>query len=210
MKNKEVKLTLGERAQEVVGVVEDGLKSASETAVGLCDNIQREAKIIAAMSQQEAEHYIRRKYHMQADKFIDWITKELDIELKCSKKGDDIFAPVNSSNDSENTSRLRKALDDFKKVKDEGEKKGWKKLKELLKAVFGIIFALFIEVAKVVLKLAFSLAVGVIKIGACAITTLASCAGTINSDVVKPIKSAYTEYKGEKASKNVGVNFILL
>ena len=162
------------------------------------------------MSQAEAENYISRKFHKAADKFIDWITDKLGIELERSEDSDEILG---DGTPSATTNRLKRALNDFNKVRTEGEKKGWKRFKDLLKAVFGIVFAVFIEVAKVVLKLAFALAVGGIKIGACMITTLISCAGIVNNDVVKPgaksAKKAYTEFKGKRASKKVGVDNIL-
>jgi hypothetical protein len=210
---EEEKLKTEAEAKSIVGVVTDGLKSASEVALSLCDDVAKEAKTIAAMSQQEAENHIKRKFNTNADKFINWIMDKLNIEVERSKKGDSWFTPSNGGTDSKTTTRLKKALDDFKAVKAEGEKKGWKRFKELLKAVFGIIFAVFIEVAKVVLKLAFTLAVGVIKIGACAITTLASCAGIVKDDVVKPtsnaVKKANVERKARKAADQVGVNKIL-
>lgn len=195
-------------AKNIVGAVKDGLKSASEVALGLCDDVAYEAKVISAMSQTEAENYVSKKFHCAADKFIDWITGKLNIELERSETADEILGE-----DSEDTSRLKKAIADFKTVKNAGEKKGWKKFKDLLKAVFGIVFAVFIEVAKVVLKLAFALAVGGIKIGACMITTLMSCVGIVKDDVIKPgmkvAKKVHTEHKGKKASKKVGVDQIL-
>lgn len=201
---KEVK-----EAKSIVGVVGDGLKAANEVAVGLCSDIGKEAKVISAMSQTEAENHIRRKFQYAADRFIDWVTDKLGIELERSETADEILGE-----ESEDTNRLRKALADFNKVRKEGEKKGWKKFKDILKAVFGIIFAVFIEAAKVVLKLAFALAVGGIKIGACMITTLMSCAGIVGDDIVKPGvkagKKAYTEFKGKRASKKgVSVDDIL-
>jgi hypothetical protein len=203
----------GVEAKSIVGVVKDGCKGASEIALSLCDDVAKEAKVISAMSQQEAENHIRRKFNTNADKFINWLLDKLNIEVERSEGSDSWFAPVGESKDSKTTSRLKKAIEDFKKVKNAGEKKGWKKAKELLKAVFGIIFAVFIEVAKVVLKLAFALAVGIIRVGACAITTLVSCAGIVGDDIVKPVasgaKKAHTEYKGKKASKKVNVNKIL-
>lgn len=210
MEEEEMNGAVEKEAKSIVGVVGDGLKGASEAALGLCGDVAKEAKVISAMSHQEAENYISRKFHKRADKFIDWITDKLHIEVERSEVADEILG---DGTDSENTSRLRRAIDDFNKVKNAGDKKGWKKFKDLLKAVFGIVFAVFIEVAKVVLKLAFALAVGVIKIGACAIVTLASCAGIVNDDVVKPthgaIKKARTEHKARKAAKNVGVDEIL-
>ena len=197
-------------AKSIVGVVGDGLKGASEAALGLCNDVAKEAKVISAMSQQEAENHISRKFHKSADKFIDWITDKLHIEVERSEVADEILG---DGTDSETTSRLKRAINDFNKVKNAGDKKGWKKFRDLLKAVFGIVFAVFIEVAKVVLKLAFALAVGVVKIGACAIMTIASCASIVNDDVIKPthgaIKKARTEHKARKAAKNVGVDEIL-
>lgn len=208
----EEKETMGKatvEANNIVGTIKDGLKSANEVAVGLCSDIGKEAKVISAMSQTEAENHIRRKFQCAADRFIDWVTDKLGIELERSETADEILGE-----ESEDTNRLRKALADFNKVRKEGEKKGWKKIKELLKAVFGIIFAVFIEAAKVVLKLAFAIAVGGIKIGACMITTLMSCAGIINNDIVKPAaksaKKSYQEFKGNRASKKgVSVDDIL-
>lgn len=208
-KDKRIEAAAEAKAKSIVGVVKDNLKGASEAALGLCENVAKEARIIAAMSQQEAENYIRRKFGMKADKFIEWISNELHIELKGRQKGASIFAPVGATASNESTSRLERAIADFNKVRTEGEHKGWKKAKEILKAVFGIVFAVFIEAAKVVLKLVFSLAVGVIRLGAVAITTLVSCASTVNNDVVKPVAKANTERKGRKASASVGVNVIL-
>ena len=208
-KDKRIEAAAEAKAKSIVGVVKDNLKGASEAALGLCENVAKEARIIAAMSQQEAENYIRRKFGMKADKFIDWISNELHIELKGRQKGASIFAPVGATASNESTSRLERAIADFNKVRTEGELKGWKKAKEILKAVFGIVFAVFIEAAKVVLKLVFSLAVGVIRLGAVAITTLASCVSTVNNDVVKPVAKANTERKGRKAAQSVGVNAIL-
>ncbi len=202
-----------EKAKAIVGTVKDGLKGASEVALSLCDDVATEAKTIAAMSQQEAENHIKRKFKTNADKFIDWILDKLNIEMERSETTDSWFAPASGSADSKTTSRLKKAIADFKAVKNSGEKNGWKKFKDVLKAVFGIIFAVFIEVAKIVLKLAFALTVGVIRIGAVALTTILSCAGTINNDVVKPgvsaVKKVHTEAKGARARKTVGVNQVL-
>ena len=209
MKDERIERGAERKAKEIVGTVKDGLKSASEAALGLCDDVAYEAKVISAMSQTEAENHIRRKFHCAADRFIEWITGKLGIELERSETADEILGEA-----SEDTSRLKKALADFNKVKAEGEKKGWKKLTDILKAVFNIIFAIFIEVAKVVLKLAFALLVGSIKIGASMITTLMSCADIVGDDIVKPGvkagKKAYTEFKGKRASKKgVSVDDVL-
>jgi hypothetical protein len=209
VKNVRIEEAAAEKAKAIVGKVGDGLKGASEAALGLCEDVAYEAKVISAMSQTEAENHIRRKFQCAADKFIDWITDKLGIEIERSETADEILGE-----ESEDTNRLKKALADFNKVRTEGEKSGWKKFKDILKAVFGIVFAVFIEVAKVVLKLAFALFVGTIKIGACAITTLASCVGIIGDDVVKPgasaAKKAYKEFKGNRASKKgVSVDDIL-
>jgi hypothetical protein len=209
MRDERIENGAANKAKEIVGTVKDGLKGASEAALGLCDDVAYEAKVISAMSQTEAENHIRRKFHCAADKFIDWITEKLGIEYERSQVADEILGE-----ESEDTGRLKKALADFNKVKNAGEKSGWKKFKDILKAVFGIVFAVFIEVAKVVLKLAFTILVGTIKIGASAITTLMSCAGIIGDDIVKPgtktVKKAYRDFKGNRASKKgVSVDDVL-
>ena len=210
---EENEMETNKTAQDIVGAAKDGLKSASETALGLCKDVEKEAKAIAAMSQQEAENHIRRKFHTNANKFIDWMLDKLGLELERSEEGDDWFSPVDETIESEDTNRLKKAIADFKAVKNAGEKKGWKKFIDLMKAVFGIIFATFIEVAKVVLKLAFALTVGVIRVGACTLTTLFSCASIIGNDIVKPtgrtIKRATKEHNARKAARNVGVEVII-
>jgi hypothetical protein len=195
-------------AKGIVETVKDGLKSASEIAMSLCDDVAKEAKIISALSQTEAENHINKKYGKSADKFISWILEKLNLEFKRSQDADEILGE-----DSPETSRLKKAIADFKAVKAAGDKKGWKKFTALLKAVFGIVFAMFIEAAKLVLKLAFTLAVGVISIGACGVLTLASCIGVVANDAVRPVygaaKKAHAERKGAKAAKNVGIDKVL-
>lgn len=168
-------ITISTTATEIVSVIPDNLKSATDTALGLCDDIKKEAKAISAMSQQQAEDYLQKKFNKRADKFIDWIADKLNIELERSLEGDSWFSPIDEIIESEDTNRLKRAIADFKKVKNDGEKRGWKKFKELLKAVFGIIFAVFVEVAKLVLKLAFALTVGTIRVGCMAVSALLSC-----------------------------------
>lgn len=165
-------IAISTTATEIVSVVPDKLKSATNAAMTFCKDVKQEAKIISAMSQQQAEDYIQKKFNKSADKFIIWIADKLNIERKVAEMTDEVMGDGTSS---EVTTHLQKAIADFKKVKAEGEKRSWKKFKELLKAVFGIIFAVFVEVAKLVLKLVFALTVGTIRVGCMAISALASC-----------------------------------
>jgi vacuolar-type H+-ATPase subunit H len=202
-----------EKARSIVGASKDFLTTAYEALLGLCDDAAKEARKISAMSQQQAEDYLKRKFAYNADKFIDWSLDHLNIEIERRTVTDSWFAPVGETVDSEETSRLKKAIIEFKKVKADGELKGWKKAKEILKAVFGILFATFVEVAKIVLKLVFTLAVGTVKVGACAIVTLLNCFGIAKDDIVKPIygmaRKAHQEHKATKAAKAVAVDILI-
>lgn len=211
--NKTIEKAAAEKARSIVGASKDFLTSAYEALLGLCDDAAKEARKIAAMSQQQAEDYLKRKFAYNADKFIDWSLDHLNIEVERRTITDSWFAPVGETVDSEETSRLKKAIAEFKAVKADGELKGWKKAKEILKAVFGILFATFVEVAKIVLKLVFTLAVGTVKVGACVLVTLLNCFGIVKDDVVKPtytsVKKSYKEYKARKAAQNVGVGILV-
>ena len=197
-------------AQDILGAARNFGKDAMNAGVTFSKDMAKEAKTIAAMSQEQAEMHIRNKFSANGKKFIEWACDKLNIELKEAEFADDVMG---DGTPSEVTTHLQKAVADLEAILSDGDKKGWEKVKGVLKAVFGIIFGLFIEVAKVVLKLAFTLAVGAIKIGACTVTTLLSCAGIIKDDVVKPVygaaKKAHTERKARKAAQSVGVDEIL-
>lgn len=193
-------------AQDILGAAKNFGKDAMKTGVTFSKDMVKEAKTIAAMSQEQAEMHIRNKFNTNGKKFIKWACEKLNIELKEAELDDEIMG---DGTPSEVTSHLQKAVADLNAILNDGDKKGWEKAKGVLKAVFGIIFGLFIEVAKVVLKLAFTLAVGAIKIGACTVTTLLSCAGIIKDDVVKPTIKTVNEHRARKAAKNVGVDQML-
>lgn len=213
MKNREAGKAINnaqEQAQDILGAARNFGKDAMKAGVTFSKDIEKEAKIISAMSREQAEEHIKRKFNMSGKKFIKWACDKIGIELKESQFTDDVMG---YDEPSEVTTHLQKAFNDLEAVLNNGEKKGWDKFKDVLKAVFGIIFGIFIEVAKVVLKLAFALGVGTIKVGATVLVTLLSCCGIVKDDVVKPIhkvaKRAHAEHKAAKAAKAVGVNVIL-
>ena len=197
-----------ETAQDILGAAKNFGKDAMKAGVTFSEDMAKEAKILSAMSHEEAELHIKKKFGMNGKKFIKWACEKLGIELKVSEMTDEVMG---DGTPSETTTHLQKAVADLKAILNNGEKKGWEKFKGVLKAVFGIIFGLFIEVAKVVLKLAFTLAVGTVKVGATVLVTLASCAGIIKDDVVKPTaKSVKKANAGRKARKaKVSVDDIL-
>ena len=199
-----------QEAQDILGAAKNFGKDAMKAGVTFSKDMAKEAKTIAAMSGEQAEEHIKRKFNMNGKKFIKWACDKIGIELKESQFTDDVMG---YDEPSEVTTHLQKALADLEAVLNNGEKKGWDKFKDVLKAVFGIIFGIFIEVAKVVLKLAFALGVGTIKVGATVLVTLLSCAGIVKDDVVKPLhkaaKKAHREHKATKAAKAVGVDIIL-
>ena len=182
--NKEVAATVEEitiGAKAFAEGAKDKVVDATKKVASTLSCIEEEAVKISSMNNAKAEAYIAENAVEVLEKFKNGATKLLN----------NIGIIIEEDPELEGSLRKKaKSLSEFIEViqdtLDEEGVNGWGKFKAIMKEVAKFVLGLILKAAAVVLKIAFTLVVGAIKIGATTLVTAGKVVGVVNNEVVKP------------------------
>lgn len=200
-------VTMGEKAKAlaegVKGKIEDGLKFAVENV----DVAANEVKKMANMNDKELEEHLKTNGKAVLDKIVNAVKGFANKSREDGKKFS-FFSDVAN----ENADKADNIVELIKEVLDEDGLNGWGKFKAIVKELIKWLLRLLLKVGAIVLKIALTLTVGAIKIGATALVTAGKAIGVVNKEVVKPTvkvgKTAWNNHKERKAAKEAETNDI--
>lgn len=187
-------MTIGEKAKAFAEGTKDKVVDATKKVASTLSCIEKEAVKISSMNNAKAEAYIAKNAMEVLEKFKNDAIKMLN----------NIGIIIEENPELEGSLRKKaKSLSEFIKViqdtLDEEGVNGWSKFKAIVKEIAKFVLGLILKAAAIVLKIAFTLVVGVIKIGATGLVTAGKVVGVVNSEVVKPatkdIKTIWTNRK---------------
>lgn len=178
--------------ESVKGKAEEGFKFFITNAEG----VKKEFEKLAGMSNTEAEKYIAEN----AESFFNNIMGKFEDYRKDMKEGSELFPNLKVRYE-----KCDNIIGLIKEILDDDQKNGWGKFVDIVKSIIMWLVRLMFKVASVVLKLAFTVAVGAIKIGCTAVTTGIKAIGVVNKEIVKPAvkagKAAWNTHKENKAER---------
>lgn len=200
-------VTMGEKAKAlaegVKGKVEEGLKFAVENV----DVAANEVKKMANMNDKELEEHLKTNGKAVLDKIVNAVKGFANKSREDGKKFS-FFSDVAN----ENADKADNIVELIKEVLDEDGLNGWGKFKAIVKELIKWLLRLLLKVGAIVLKIALTITVGVIKIGATGLVTAGKAIGIVNKEVVKPTikagKTAWNNHKERKAAKEAEANTI--
>ena len=198
--------TMGEKAKNFAENAKEKLTEGFKFVTENIDTAADEVKKMANMNDVQLENYLKDNGKDILDKIVNSVKKYCGDLKKVSErhpdKADKFTAKINKSN---NIVKL------IKDVIDEEGLSGWGKFKSIVKEIVSWLLRLFLKVGAIVLKLAFTVVVGTIKIGATAIVTTGRAVGVLNKEVIKPTikagKKAWDTHKANMAAKKLEEDF---
>lgn len=200
-------VTAAEKAKEFIEVSKGKLQDGFKFAVEKCENIAEDIKDMADMSMDDFEDFVAEK----GEGFIDRVTKSLkDFANKKRKEGkaNPFFADVAE----ESADRAEDIISLIRATLDKEGLNGWGKFKAIVKEIAQWLVKLLVKVATVVLHLAFTIAVGALKLGIDTLVIAGRVAGTVNKEMVKPSikagKTAWANHKKRKAKRKEEQNIV--
>ena len=192
----EEELTMGKKAKAFAEGAKEKLTDGFKFVTENVDVVADEVKKMANMSDRELEEYLKRNSKSVLDRIVNAVRNYAD---KSRKQGEEF--PFFKSDLDENADKADNIIELIKDVLDEKELNGWGKFKEIVKELIRWLVRLLLKVGAIVLKLAFTIAVGTIKVGAIAIVTTGKALGVLNKEVIKPSvkagKKAWNTHKGK-------------
>ena len=194
-----VEVTIDEKAKAFAEGAKDKVVDVTKKVASTLSCIEEEAVKISSMNNATAETYIAENATEVLEKFKNGATKLLN----------NIGIIIEENPELEESLRKKaKSLSEFIEVirdtLDEEGVNGWSKFKTIMKEVAKFVLGLILKAAAVVLKIAFTLVVGVIKIGATGLVTAGKVLGTLNREVVKPTtKDIKTTWANRKKKAEV-------
>lgn len=193
-------MTIGEKAKAFAEGAKDKLADGFKFVVENVDGAADEVKRMANMSDKELEAYLKVNSKSVLDKIVNKVRGFMD-KSKEDGKTFSFFSDV--AND--NADKAKNIIDLIRDVLDEDELSGWGKFKAIVKELAKWLVRLFLKVGAIVLKIAFTLVVGAVKIGATAIVTAGKALGIVNKEMIKPSvkagKDAWNNHKARKEAK---------
>lgn len=193
----EEELTMGEKAKAFAESAKDKLTDGFKFVTENVDVAADEVKKMANMSDRELEEYLKRNSKSVLDRIVDAVRNFADKSREDGKKFS-FFSDVAN----ENADKADNIIELIKEVLDEEELSGWGKFKAIVKELVKWLVRLLLKVGAIVLKIAFTLVVGTVKIGATALVTAGRTLGVVNREVIKPtVKAGKTAWANHKARK---------
>lgn len=187
---------VSENAKAFAEAAQERVESAAKYTINAVSSVKDVVKDVASMKTDDLEDYLKYNAETLWDKIKDRITATRD---KLSKAKED-FPEL-----EEREQKLTNILNTFSEILDDEELGGWGKFKEIVKALVKWIVRIFLKIGQILLKIAVTVVVGAVKIGAVAIDTTFGVVGIVGRDVVKPTfdsaKTAYDNHKVRKAEK---------
>lgn len=197
----EEELTMGEKAKAFAESAKEKLTDGFKFVTENVDVAADEVKKMANMSDRELEEYLKNNSKSVLDRIVDAV-KKYSGKMKDNAE----FFP-NLKNRADKADNI---IELIKEVLDEEELNGWGKFKVIVKELIKWLLRLLLKVGAIVLKIALTLTVGAIKIGATALVTAGRALGVVNKEIVKPTvkagKTAWNNHKERKAAKEAEIN----
>lgn len=187
---------VSENAKAFAEAAQEKVESAAKYTINAVSSVKDIVKDVASKNTDDLEDYLKDNAQSLWETIKDKITERRD---RLNEMKED-FPEV-----GEKAKKLDNILNTFSEILDDDELNGWGKFKEIVKELIKWIVRIFFKVGAILLKIAVTILVGTIKIGAVAIDTTFGVAGILHKDVVKPTvksaKSAYNNHKERKAEK---------
>lgn len=198
-----VEVTMGEKAKAFAEGAKEKLSDGFKFVTENVDVAADEVKKMANMKDNELEKYLKENGKSILDKIVNAV-KKYSGKMKDASE----FFP-NLKNRADKADNIVELI---KEVLDEEELNGWGKFKAIVKELIKWLLRLLLKVGAIVLKIAFTLVVGTVKIGATTLVTAGKALGVVNKEVVKPTvkagKTAWNNHKERKAAKEAETNNI--
>lgn len=202
----EEELTMGEKAKAFAEGAKEKLTDGFKFVTENVDVAADEVKKMANMSDRELEEYLKTNSKSVLDRIVDAVRNFADKSREDGEKFS-FFSDVAN----ENADKADNIIELIKEVLDE-DLSGWGKFKAIVKELVKWLVRLLLKVGAIVLKIAFTLVVGTVKIGATALVTAGKALGVVNKEVVKPTvkagKTAWNNHKERKAAKEAAMDEI--
>lgn len=196
-------VTMGEKAKAFAEGAKEKLSDGFKFVTENVDVAADEVKKMANMKDNELEKYLKENGKSILDKIVNAV-KKYSGKMKDNA---DIFPSF-----KERADKADNIIELIKEVLDEEELNGWGKFKAIVKELIKWLLRLLLKVGAIVLKIALTLTVGAIKIGATALVTAGKALEVVNKEVVKPTikagKTAWNNHKERKATKEDETNTI--
>lgn len=193
-------VTMGQKAKTFAENAKEKLVEGFQFAVENVDGVAEEVKKMANMNDAQLEQHLTNKGKSVLDKIIKAVKGFAD-----EAQEDAVRFPMFKESCSRDVSRANNIIALIEDVLDKKELSGWGKFKAIVKELIKWLLRLLLKVGAIVLKLAITVAVGAIKIGATAVVTTGKVAGILNKEVFKPTikagKNAWNTHKANKAQK---------
>lgn len=198
----EEELTMGEKAKAFAEGAKEKLTDGFKFVTENVDVAAEEVKKMANMSDRELEEYLKTNSKSVLDRIVDAV-KKYSGKMKDNAE----FFP-NLKNRADKADNI---IELIKEVLDEEELSGWGKFKAIVKELVKWLVRLLLKVGAIVLKIAFTLVVGTVKIGATALVTAGKTLGVVNREVIKPTvnagKTAWANHKARKSEADFEDDF---
>lgn len=198
-------VTMGEKAKAFAEGAKEKLSDGFKFVTENVDVAANEVKKMANMSDKDLEKYLKENGKSILDKIINAVKGFANN----SKENERKFPGFGFKQDADKADNI---IELIKEVLDEEELNGWGKFKAIVKELIKWLLRLLLKVGAIVLKIALTLTVGAIKIGATALVTAGKALGIVNKEVVKPTvkagKTALNNHKERKAAKEAETNNI--
>lgn len=183
-------VTMGEKAKAFAEASKEKLTEGFEYIVNNVSEVKEEVVKMANMPSDKLEDYLKDSGKDVLNNIINAVKKY----SKSMKDSADFFPSLKAD-----AVKADNIIDLIKDVLDEEELNGWGKFKAIVKAVALWLVKLLLKVGAFILKLAFTLVVGAVKIGATALVTTGKALDIVNKDVIKPvIKTGKKAFKSAK------------
>jgi hypothetical protein len=187
---------VSENAKAFAEAAQEKVESAAKYAINTVSSVKDVVKDVASMKTDDLEDYLKDN----AQTLWETIKEKISNHKDKLNRMKDIIPEA-----EEEARRFDNILNTFSEILDDEELNGWGKFKEIVKELVKWIVRIFLKVGAILLKIAVTIVVGTVKIGAVAIDTTFGVAGIVGRDVVKPTfnsaKTAYNNHKVRKAEK---------
>ena len=189
-------VTMGEKAKAFAENAKEKVAEGFEYIINNVDGVSEEVKKMANMTDVQLEKHLTEKGKEILDKIMNKVKKY----HKDMKDNSDICPEL-----EEEAKKSMNIIKLIGSVLDEEGLSGWGKFKAIVKELVKWLLRLLLKVGVIILKIALTVAVGAIKIGATALVTTGKVIGVLNEEVVKPSikvgKDAWNTHKANKAAK---------
>lgn len=198
-------VTMGEKAKAFAEGAKDKLADGFKFVTENVDVAADEVKKMANMSDKQLEEHLKTNGKAILDKIVDAVKGFANT----SRENERRFSGFGFKQDADKADSI---IELIKAVLDEEELSGWGKFKAIVKELVKWLLRLLLKVGAIVLKIALTLVVGAIKIGATTLVTAGRAIGVVNKEVVKPTvkagKTVWNNHKERKATKEAEMNNI--